>query len=106
MHVHYRTHQVLLDSILTHDQTKILLYIHKNSFNVLWLEKDFLGYPLLEWETSVAAHDGFTACEKAMMTLSSKTIEGLRMTGISVSVYNYNSHVHINRHNKIIVYNV
>ena len=57
------------------------MYIHTNN-NLQWLERDFLDY-LNEWQSSVAARDGFTSAEKAMMTLSRETLEGLRVTGMS-----------------------
>ena len=50
--------------------------------NLQWLERDFLDY-LNEWRSSVAGRDGFTSAEKAMMTLSRETLEGLRVTGMS-----------------------
>ena len=43
-----------------------------------WLEKDFLCY----LEASVSAQEGFTKAEKASMTLSKDTLEGLRLTGM------------------------
>ena len=46
-----------------------------------WLQKDFLGY-LDDWEASVTAREGFSEAEKASMTLSKETVEGLRLTGV------------------------
>ena len=55
-----------------------------------WLEKDFLGY-LDEWEASVSAREGFTRAEKASMILSKETLEGLRLTGMTL----YNNALYI-----------
>ncbi len=41
---------------------------------------------LAEWERSVADRDGFSRAQKAMMTLSRETIEGLRITGRYLNV--------------------
>ena len=45
-----------------------------------WLESDFIGY-LDHWDSAVQKRQGFTPGQKAMMTLSRETREGLRMTG-------------------------
>ena len=50
-----------------------------------WLEKEFIGY-LNHWDASVKARAGYTPGEKAMMTLSRETKDGLRMTGVCVCV--------------------
>ena len=39
----------------------------------------------------MAARDGSTACEKAMMTLSRETIEGLRLTGMHGVLLQYST---------------
>ena len=56
-------------------------------FVLQWPEKDFLGY-LDKWEASVSAKDRVSKAEKASMTLSKETVEGLRLTGI-IHVCNY-----------------
>ena len=53
-----------------------------------WLEKDFLGY-LDDWEASVNAREGFSKAEKASMTLSKETVEGLRLTGVYMYLCRY-----------------
>ena len=57
------------------------MYVYICHKVILWIEKDFLDY-LREWELSVAARDGFTAGEKAAMTMSRETVDGLRLTGM------------------------
>lgn len=66
-------------------------YYQKNLSFLQWLKRDFLAY-LSEWQSSVAARDGFTAAEKTMMTLSRETLEGLRVTGTYII---YSIHVHV-----------
>ena len=46
-----------------------------------WLESDFIGY-LDHWDSAVRGRQGFTPGQKATMTLSRETREGLRMTGV------------------------
>ena len=46
------------------------------------LEKDFLGY-LKVLKKSVDERSGFDVGEKALMCLSSETVEGLHITGIN-----------------------
>ena len=50
-----------------------------------WLKNVFLGY-LKEWEDEVdaMAEEGYRASDRAKMTLSKETIDGLRMTGIII----------------------
>ena len=45
-----------------------------------------MGY-LDEWEASVSAREGFTRAEKALMTLSNETLEGLQLTGTNITMY-------------------
>ena len=45
------------------------------------LEKDFLGY-LKALKKSMDERSGFDVGEKALMCLSSETVEGLHITGI------------------------
>ena len=54
-----------------------------NNYQFQWLENEFLGY-LDEWDASVWVREGFTDEEKKRMTLSQDTLEGLRMTGMSL----------------------
>ena len=57
------------------------IYIYTGLYTLQWLCQDFLRY-LDDWERSVQARQGFTTSQKAMMTLSRETTEGLRMTGL------------------------
>lgn len=50
-----------------------------------WLQNDFMGY-LDNWEKAVKEREGFSDQEKKKMLLSAETLEGLRMTGIALSV--------------------
>ena len=64
-----------------------VMFIHILLFVLQWLEKDFLGY----LDTSVSAKDGVSKAEKASMTLSKETVEGLRLIGIIHNICNYMS---------------
>ena len=50
------------------------------------MKDDFLNY-LDEWESSVKGRKKFTNAQKAMMTLSRETREGLRMTGTGCALF-------------------
>ena len=54
-------------------------YESADDSRLTWLEDAFLGY-LDAWESTVKKRDGFSKSEKALMLLSSKTREGLRIT--------------------------
>ena len=54
-----------------------------NNYQFQWLENEFLGY-LDEWDAAVWVREGLTDEEKKRMTLSQDTLEGLRMTGMSL----------------------
>lgn len=70
--------------VYCHLYVHVYIYMHF----LQWLEKDFLGY-LDEWEASVHVREGFTRAEKALMTLSKETLEGLRLTGIYIMKCKY-----------------
>lgn len=48
-----------------------------------WLKDGFLGY-LKSWEDSVMSRNGFEKSEKQKMLLSTQTLEGLKITGMSI----------------------
>lgn len=67
---------------------EVCLLVNKKSIliQLQWLLKDFLGY-LNNWETSVKS-SGVPEGEMAIMCLSNETLEGLRITGVSVNLFN------------------
>ena len=48
-------------------------------YNTQWLEGEFMNY-LSGWKASVESRPGFTDAQKALMCMSSETIEGLHIT--------------------------
>lgn len=77
MHVPYTTYSFLLQYTHQVESCKYYwVYIH----SLQWLKEDFLSY-LDKWSSSVKARKGFTKSEKAIMTLSKETLQGLKITG-------------------------
>lgn len=54
-------------------------YESPDGSRLTWLDEAFLGY-FDAWESTVKKHDGFSKSKKALMLLSSKTREGLRIS--------------------------
>lgn len=54
-----------------------------------WLKHDFLSY-LEEWEASSQTQVGLSQAEKSKLCISKETLEGLRMTGWTRAILQYN----------------
>ena len=59
---------------------KLISYMHV--YTLQWPKTNILEY-LEQWETAVAAREGFSNEEKSNMLLSTETSTGMKLTGIA-----------------------